>query len=74
LVHDGNGQPVLIEAKQKLNLRALGQILGYTVLFARARDLDLSRIRKIVVCHETVDILEPAFEHFGVEIKVLNPS
>lgn len=68
VINLGSQNPVFIEAKKKLNLRALGQIIGYTMLYSRARQKPVWEIRKIVVCGETNKLLEPLFEVFQIEV------
>lgn len=63
----------LIELKPRAGLSAIGQILGYSELWADLHDND-RRVRKAVICHSSdPDTLRVA-EEAGVEIVILEPA
>lgn len=63
-----DGFVYLIEAKKKLDLKALGQLLGYRHLFSKEYKVSNSIIKLVAVCLEFEERIKEIFEHYGIKV------
>ena len=64
----GNRIIAIVEAKRVLDLKALGQLLGYRELLSILEGHDKHQIRLFAVCYQAHPFLVRVFEEFGVEV------
>ena len=62
----------IIEAKKELDLKALGQLLGYTTLFAEQFNVSWNRLKMIALCETANTKIREVFQKFGIDVITLN--
>jgi len=70
----GNRIIAIVEAKKVLDLKALGQLLGYRELLSMLEGYNKQDIRLFVVCYEAHPLLVKVFEEFGVQVVQVSRS
>ena len=72
--YQGNKIIAIVEAKRVLDLKALGQLLGYRELLSRLEGQNPQDIRLFVVCYEAHPLLVGVFEKFGIGVVQVGKS
>ena len=67
-IAENNGDYWIIEAKRKLDPRALGQLLVYKELFCERFNIDPSKVKLGAIYHIEEPSLNKIFEKYGIKL------